>query len=62
MKDINGMKISIGAKIEDFEGRKYLITEKDNELYAKALFNDSGCSEYILYQEIIIRNGFKLIN
>ena len=56
------MKISIGAKIEDFEGRKYLITEKDNELYAKALFNDSGCSEYILYQERIIRNGFKLIN
>lgn len=61
MKDINGIKISIGVTIEDSTGKKYLITEKNNALYAKSLFTDSGCGEYILYEERIIRNGFKVI-
>lgn len=61
MKDINGKEIFVGLTIEDFDGKKYLIIEKDSELYAKSLFDDAGCGLYVLYQERIIRNGFKII-
>lgn len=61
MKDINGKKMFVGLTIEDSNGKKYLIIEKDSELYAKSLFDDAGCGLYILHQERINRNGFKII-
>lgn len=61
MKDINGKEVLPGLTIEDSDGKKYLIVENDTELYAKSLFDDAGCGLYILHQERIIRNGFKII-
>lgn len=61
MRDINGIKILIGSVVIDSDNREYSITEKDGEMYAKSLFDDCGVGEYILYQERIDRNGFKII-
>ena len=61
MKDINNQDIIVGATVEDTNGNKYLIIEKNSELYAQSLFSDAGCGSYILYQDRIIRNGFKII-
>lgn len=61
MKDIKGNEITKNSIINDLDGRTYSIIEKNKELYAKSLFDDSGCGEYVLSQERIIRNGFKII-
>lgn len=61
MKDINGFEILIGSIIVDSDNREYSIVEKDGEMCAKSLFNDCGVGEYILYQERIDRNGFRII-
>lgn len=62
MKDINGIEILIGSTVVDADNNKYSIIEKNNDLYAKSLFNDCGFGEYVLYQERVIRNKFKVID
>lgn len=62
MVDVSGIIISERAIIIDKENNKYKIIKKDKNLYAKSMFNDSGCGEYILYQERIFRNMFKVIS
>lgn len=61
MEDINGVEILIGSFMMDSDNREYVVAEKSGEMYAKSLFNDCGVGEYILYQERINRNGFKII-
>lgn len=61
MRDINNNEITINSIVKDFNDKQYVIVEKNNELYAKSLFDDCGCGEYVLYQERIIRNGFTLV-
>jgi hypothetical protein len=60
MKDVNGKTIQSGNLLTDGES-KYKVIEKDGKLYAKSLFDDSGCGEYLLYQERINRNEFVVI-
>ena len=62
MTDINGVEILIGSTVVDADNNKYSIIEKNNNLYARSLFNDCGFGEYILYQERVDRNKFKVIN
>lgn len=61
MTDINGVEILIGSKVSDIDNNKYSIIEKNGELHAKSLFNDCGSGEYVLYQERVNRNKFKVI-
>lgn len=61
MKDINGVNISIGDILIDKDYRRYSVVSKEESLYAHSLFEDSGCGDYILYQERIDRNGFKIL-
>lgn len=60
MIDIKGTEVKVGSTVMDANNNKYIIIEKNGELHAKALFNDSGCGEYILYQERINRNSFEV--
>lgn len=62
LTDINNLKINKNSIIEDLERRRYIVIEKNGDLFAKSLFNDAGCGEYLLYQDRIYKNGFKIIN
>ncbi len=62
MRDINDVEILVGSMVVDSDNNKYSIIEKHGQLYAKSLFNDYGCGEYILYKERVNRNKFKVIN
>lgn len=61
MKDINGILIKEGSLLEDLDGRRYCVVTLDGNLYAKSLFSESGCGDYLLYKERVIRNGFKVV-
>lgn len=61
MKDINGVNIFAGDILIDSDCRKYFVTKKEDELYANSLFEDCGCGKYLLYQERVDRNGFKVL-
>lgn len=62
LKDIEGTIIIEGHTLKDGDGRKYKVIGKDGELYAKSQFRDDGCGEYILYQNRINSNEFKVFN
>lgn len=59
MQDINGKEIKVGQTL-DRDLREFEVIEKWDTLYAKSLFNDSGCGEYELYQTRVNRNSFKI--
>lgn len=61
MRDINNNEIKVNSIVKDLNDKQYMIIEKNKELYAKSLFDDCGCGEYVLYQERIMRNGFEIV-
>ena len=59
--DCTGKDLNIGSIIQDELDLKYKVIEENKILYAKSLFNDSGCGKYELNQKRIDCNKFKLI-